>query len=80
MIHRARTKALFFLLLSAATYLSTSGWLHAQRPDRAWLQKVRIAAYPLTPKNAEEIVVVAQEVGMAVVTRVFADHVDVDHS
>ncbi len=64
MIHRTSKRAPLCLLLSVAALLSTPGTLQAQQPDRAWLQKVRIAAYPLTPKNAEEIVQQAQASGV----------------
>jgi hypothetical protein len=33
-------------------------------PDRAWLNRVRIAAYPLTLENAQEIVQQAQASGV----------------
>lgn len=54
-------RALFWLPLVAAL-LSPS--LSAQQPDRAWLHRVRIAAYGLTPTNAEQIVQQAQASGV----------------
>jgi hypothetical protein len=63
MVHCARKKAPFLLLLSLAA-LSIPKSLFAQQPDRAWLYKVRIAAYGLTPKNAELIVQQAQASGV----------------
>src|SRR5262249_15849298 len=45
MIHLASKKAQLSLLLSVAALLSTPRSLQAQQPDRAWLRKVRIAAY-----------------------------------
>ncbi len=44
--------------------MSISRPLKAQEPDRAWLHKVRIAAYGLTPTNAEQIVQQAQASGV----------------
>ncbi len=68
MMPRARKKALLVLLLSVAACFSTSTLLSAQQsaqqPDRAWLKKVRIAAWGLTPKNAEQIVKQAQAEGV----------------
>jgi hypothetical protein len=49
------------LLLLIATFC---GHLQAQDADRAWLHKVRIAAYPLSVKNAEQIVQQAQASGV----------------
>jgi len=64
MIHRASKKAQLSFLLSVSALLLTPRLLPAQQPDRAWLQKVRIAAYPLTPTNAEQIVQQAQASGV----------------
>ena len=64
MIHCASKQAPLFLLLSVALLWSTPRSLTAQQPDRTWLHKVRIAAYPLTPKNAEQIVQQAQASGV----------------
>ena len=64
MIHCASKRAPLFLLLSVASLLSTAKSLPAQQADRAWLHKVRIAAYRLTPKNAEQIVQQAQASGV----------------
>ncbi len=50
-----------FLLLA---FLSIPSLLPAQDADRAWLHRVRIAAYGLTPKNAEQIVQQAQASGV----------------
>ncbi len=64
MAHRARKKALLWLVLCVACFSSTPNSLQAQQPDRSWLYKVRIAAYGLTPKNAEQIVQQAQASGV----------------
>jgi len=64
MMQRATKKAPLLYLLSVAVLLSTTRSLPAQQADRAWLQKVRIAAYPLTSKNAEQIVQQAQASGV----------------
>ena len=60
----ATKKARLLLLLCAVAPCSTHRGLRAQEPDRAWLHKVRIAAYGLTPKNAEQIVQQAQASGV----------------
>jgi hypothetical protein len=64
MIQRANKKAPFLYLLSVAVLLATTRSLPTQQADRAWLQKVRIAAYPLTSTNAEQIVQQAQASGV----------------
>src|SRR6201996_1973832 len=64
MVHCASKKAKLCLFLSVAALWSTPRSLPSQQPNRAWLQKVRIAAYPLTPKNAEQIVQEAQASGV----------------
>jgi hypothetical protein len=59
---RSRFLALFSLMLLLGLQL------HAQQttdgPDREWLKKVRIAAYSLTPENAEQSVQQAQASGV----------------
>jgi hypothetical protein len=56
----------FLALLSLTALLGIQ--LHAQQttggPDREWLKKVRIAAYSLTPENAEQSVQQAQASGV----------------
>jgi hypothetical protein len=52
------------LLVVLFAFSSTSTLLTAQNADRAWLHKVRIAAWGLTPKNAEQIVRQAQASGV----------------
>ncbi|HEY6447644.1 MAG TPA: hypothetical protein VIY53_14375 [Acidobacteriaceae bacterium] len=50
-----------------ALILACSGALSAQQDEgaaRAWMRKVRIAAYPLTPTNAQQIVQQAQASGV----------------
>ena len=60
----ATRKATVLAIISVTALCSISTSLTAQEPDRAWLHKVRIAAYGLTPKNAEEIVRQAQADGV----------------
>jgi hypothetical protein len=62
MVRRATQKAPLLLICLAALSLPKS--LHAQQPDRSWLYKVRISAWGLTPKNAEQIVQQAQASGV----------------
>jgi hypothetical protein len=67
MVHRASQKAPLLLLLSLAALSlpkSLSAQQSAPQPDRSWLYKVRISAYGLTPKNAEQIVQQAQASGV----------------
>ena len=64
-IQRAATRALLSVFLLVAAPLSAPTLLSAQQPaDRAWLQKVRIAAYGLRSDNAEQIVQQAQAAGV----------------
>jgi hypothetical protein len=54
-------------LLAIAIAAVTAGICDAQQfggPGREWLRHVRIAAYPLTPENAEQIVQQAQASGV----------------
>ena len=60
----APNKVTVLLLLLVTTPGLTRRPLSAQEPDREWLHKVRIAAYGLTPKNAEQIVQQAQASGV----------------
>ncbi len=53
--------------LSTLTLVFMFSGSYAQQfdgPDRAWLTRVRIAAYPLTPENAQQIVQEAQASGV----------------
>jgi hypothetical protein len=63
MAPRSSQKASLLLLLSLAT-LALPLSLTAQQPDRSWLYKVRISAWGLTSKNAEQIVKEAQAEGV----------------
>ena len=60
----ARSRLLALVSLTAVLGIQ----LHAQQttggPDREWLKKVRIAAYSLTPENAEQSVQQAQVSGV----------------
>ena len=55
-----------FALLSLAALLAPpfSAQQANDNPDREWLKKVRIAAYSLTPENAEQSVQQAQASGV----------------
>ena len=64
MVHRTSKRAPLFLLLPLVALLLLPQSLPAQQPDRSWLYKVRISAYGLTPKNAEQIVQQAQASGV----------------
>jgi hypothetical protein len=65
-IHVCCGGARLFALLSLAALLAVQ--LHGQQPaekaDREWLKKVRIAAFGLTPENAEQIVQQAEASGV----------------
>jgi hypothetical protein len=63
MTPRSSQKAPLLLFLSLAAFALPHA-LTAQQPDRSWLYKVRISAYGLTPKNAEQIVQQAQASGV----------------
>src|SRR3984893_5834590 len=55
-----------FALLSLAALLASQPRARQanDNPDREWLKKVRIAAYSLTPENAEQSVQQAQASGV----------------
>jgi hypothetical protein len=64
---RILAAALFCAAAACSPAISPTQTSNAQRfdgPARAWLRRVRIAAYPLTPDNAEKIVADAEANGV----------------